>query len=219
VDGIPAGWTVQSDGEYMVTIPASGVGTFSADRNVTVPSGLSAYTCTAFDNDASAITLVPVTGNVIPTATGVLLRGTAGETYTLTATNTAADASAIDANMLVAVTEPTHIEPTNSDMTNFILKSGTFVRVAAASESSKMAANKAYLQIPTEALTQSGGQVKLMWPGDVATGVIFNVNDNDNDNGRIYDLSGRHIPKASIVGRRPSSARGLYIINGRKEVR
>ena len=216
VNGIPSGWTVESDGEYIVSIPSSGVGTFSADRSVTVPNGVTAYYCSSFDSDASEITLVPVTGNVIPAETGVLLRGTVGVTYTLTATT---DAEPIVGNMLVAVTTPTHIEPIDGDMTNFILKSGQFVKVAAASESSKMAANKAYLQIPTDAFGQSGGLVKLMWrDDDVATAVdgYNHPNLNDNFNGNVYDLSGRRVRRT--IPSSPVHTQKIYLVNGKKVI-
>ena len=216
----PGGLLRRHHDSYTVTIPASGVGSFSASENVTIPAGLTAHYCTTYDSDASTMSVTAISGNVIPAETGVLLRGTAGETYTLTAT--AVDGSPISNNALVAVTAPTHIEPTDGDYTNFMLKSGQFVRIAASASSSKMAANKAYLQIPTAALASSN-PVKLMWPDDEATDV--QTIDNGEwrmDSGQWYDLCGR---KVGLTHNTPSLGegrgrlpRGIYIRNGKKIV-
>ena len=194
---------------YTVTIPASGIGTFSASENVTIPAGLTAHYCTTYDSDASTISVTAISDGVIPAETGVLLRGTAGETYMLTAT--AVGGSPINNNALVAVTAPTHVEPTDGEYTNFMLKSGQFIRIAASASTSKMGANKAYLQIPT-AMISNGNPVKLMWPEDEVTGIGEMKNERVNSeelSGAWYDLSGRKVNNHQL-------SKGIYIVNGKK---
>ena len=233
----------RADGGYFrykgfeVTIPASGVGTFSAACKTIVPEGVTAYIAPDYEGDASVMILDPLTETVIsynntpymqytvvPANTGIILRGTPGEKVKFIVTYKS-DADVIAAptfehNMLVAVTEPTHIEPTadiaGESYTNFMLKSGQFIKIAASAPTSMMAANMAYLQIPT-AVINNGAGVKLMWPEDVPTGLEeMNVNDNLNDNdGAVYDLSGRQIThRSSTLNRK--LPRGIYIKNGKK---
>ncbi|MBO6188607.1 MAG: hypothetical protein J6O23_08900 [Prevotella sp.] len=180
-----------ADRQYTVTIPASGIGTFSADRNVTVPEGLTAYTCTDYSSATASMGVRAVSGGVIPAETGVLLRGTPGETYTLNATTD--DAAAMGDNALVAVTVPMHVEPTHGEYTNFMLKSGAFVRIAAAAASSKMPAGKAYLQLPTEQVEANGARgIALRWDNGDTTG-ISDIKSTAGSETVYYDLQGRRL--------------------------
>lgn len=200
-----------------LTIPASGISTFSAPYEVVVPDNVNAYIVTDYEGDESfamieklnAVNLNGTDYTIIPDFTGVVLRGEPGQTVTLVATVKTPLVPAIGRpNMLVAVTEPTHIEPTDGEMTNFMLKSGQFIRIASSEPTSKMVANKAYLQIPTAAINH-GGAVKLLWPEELPTGVEeINENENDDENS-VYDMSGRKVNHRSLH-------RGIYIKNGKK---
>ena len=156
------------------------------------------------DSDAGVMSVQAISGDVIPAETGVLLRGTAGETYTLTAT--ADDGSAIGNNTLVAVTVPTHVEPTDGDYTNFMLKGGEFIRIAEDDASVKMPANKAYLQLPA-AETGEAKLVTLLWD-DAPTGISTVSRQPSTDN-HYYNLNGQRLS---------ASRKGINIINGRKIV-
>ncbi len=202
VHGIPAGWT--TDYVYPFTVPASGVGTFSATDKVELPDGLTAHYCTTFDAATSNITVTPISGDVIPAATGVLLRGEAGKTYVME--KTTVDAPAVSGNALVAVTEPTHVAPTDGDYTNFMLSNGTFIRIANSASDVKMPANKAYLQILTASLTGST-RIGLLWDDSSMTAIDTTDADSPTTEGVLYDLQGRRVSNAG---------RGLYIQNGRK---
>lgn len=57
------------------SIGVSGYATFSADREVTVPVGTTAYKATVY---AGSVTLTPFTGNVIPANTGAIIAGDKG---------------------------------------------------------------------------------------------------------------------------------------------
>lgn len=191
---------------YTITIPSSGYATFSAAEKVNLPEGLKAYTCTTFDAEAGAISTQAIAG-VVPANTGVLLRGTAGEQYTLYATADEADASADDD--LVAVTVPTHIDATDGDYTNFMLKSGKFIKIAEAEASSKMPANKAYLQVLSAALNSdtAANGISVVWDESV-TGIHEATLPSDASSA-IYDLQGRRVTKPG---------KGIYIVNGKKTI-
>ncbi len=147
----------------------------------------------------------------VPANTGVVLRGTPGETYTLTGTNS--DAATIEDNALVAVVEATHVNQTAGDYTNFMMSGGKFIKIAASDDPDvKMPANRAYLQILTSALPtdQSARSITLSWDNE-ATGIIP-MDDGrrkmEDVKGALYDLQGRRI------NGRPTT-KGLYIVNGK----
>lgn len=192
---------------YTITIPASGTGTFSAAENVTLPEGLTAATCTEFDGAAGTIQATTLTQSVIPAATGVLVKGTPGETYTLYVTDD--EAAPVADNALVAVTIPTHVAPTDGDYTHFMLKNGTFIRIAEADESAKMPANKAYLSLPTAMLdTGSGASLTIVW--DETTGISHTQAGTDGgEQVKCYNLQGQRVAKP---------AKGIYVINRRKVI-
>lgn len=190
---------------YTITIPSSGIGTFSAAENVTIPEGLTAHYCTDFNQAASTMTVNALAGGVIPAQTGVLVKGNAGETYTLNATTETAET--VTGNALVAVTVPTHVPQTQGDYTNFMLKSGKFIMIAEQEATAKMPANKAYLQVPSEQLPSvSGSGITLVWDTD---GIHDLISDKTSPT-VTYDLTGRRVSS-------PSKG-GVYIVNGKKMV-
>ena len=179
------------------TVPSSGIGTFSAKAKFTVPEGLTAHYCKTYDKENGTIGVVDIDG-AVPANTGVLLKGTPGETYTLTGTNN--EAATVTDNALVAVTEATHVAPITGDYTNFMLKSGTFIRIAASDDDVKMPANKAYLQIQTNDLpvdSQSETRViRLSWGGGVTDVPLI-------DNGQLiidnYSLPAKRIVNGNLI--------------------
>ena len=151
------------------------------------------------------MTVGTVSGGVIPAHTGVLVRGAAGETYTLNATTETAEA--VTDNALVAVTVPTHVPQTQGDYTNFMLKSGKFIMIAEQESTAKMPANKAYLQVLSEQLPSvSGSGITLVWDTD---GIHDLISDKTSPT-VTYDLTGRRVSS-------PSKG-GVYIVNGKKMV-
>ena len=188
-------------GKY--TVPASGLGTFSAKANFTLPDGLKAYYCKNYDSEEGTIGVVAIDG-VVPAETGVLLRGTAGETYTLTISDD--EATTVTDNALVAVTTQTAISQTAGDYTNFGLSGGVFKKVN--SNGGTVKANRAYLRIPTSALTAEAREISLVWDEDV-TGINDVRSQTDDVRGVYYDLQGRRVVNPT---------KGLYIVNGRKVI-
>lgn len=194
-------------GKY--TVPASGLGTFSAKAKFALPEGLEAYYCKDYDTSEGTIGVVAING-VVPAETGVLLRGEPGETYTLTISDETA--ATVTDNALVAVTEQTTIQQTDGDYTNFGLSGGTFKKVN--TNGGTVKANRAYLHIPTSALTPeaSARGILLAWDGE-PTGVESIHNSEciiHNPDGAYYTLDGRRL--------QAEPAKGLYIVNGKKVI-
>ena len=188
------------------TVPSSGIGTFSAKGHIMLPEGLKAYYCKAYDQQENTIGLVAISGNIVPAETGVVLVGNSGETFTLT--GTCGETPEITNNELVAVTDSRHVNATDGDYTNFMMKGGKFVRIKE-STNSMMPANRAYLPLSTALITDSNAKmITLRWD-DETTG-IKTTGDNDRmRNGVIYNLNGQKLS---------APRKGINIINGRKVI-
>ena len=199
------------------TVPSSGIGTFSAKAKFALPDGLTAHYCKTYNSANGTIGVVDIDG-VVPANTGVLLKGTPGETYTLTRTNS--DAATVEGNALVAVTEATHVDPIDGDYTNFMMSDGKFIKIEASDDPNvKMPANRAYLKILTSVLPPSDPSsargITLSWDDD-ATSISEMEKWRNGENEKFYDLQGRLIVNGKLSnGKLP---KGLYINNGRKVV-
>jgi hypothetical protein len=200
------------NGAIIYTVPASGLGTFSAAYNIIIPEELTAYYCTTLktNKDGSlGIKVSKLEGGVIPANTGVLLEGPASRSYMLTATNE--EATAPDGNSLVAVVESEHIAATNGDYTNFMMKGGKFIRIADESEDVKMPANRAYLPLLTADISGSNAkEIMLLWDDKEATGIeSLTPGPSPMGEGSVYNLNGQKLS---------SPLKGINIINGRKVI-
>ena len=192
------------------TMPASGIGTFSAATNMIIPTGLAAYYCTTLTtiNNELCINVKPMGGNVIPANTGVLLLGEGGAQYTITASAITVTPDDMANNALVAVVEPTHIDQINGEYTNFVMSGGKFVKIQQTSDG-KIPANRAYLQLLTANLANAA-RISIVRNDDTAS--VMEVPESartDANNATCYTIDGRYIEK------KPTT-KGLYILNGRK---
>ena len=167
--------------------------TYTSDLKLdfTTPvSGLKAYVVSGV-TDGKAV-LTEVTGKV-PAGTGLILKGTAGETYEIPYCT--GDVSAIT-NKLVGVTVDTAIGGNDVD---YILSNGKFVKASAGT----LAAGKAYLKLDA-ALAR--GTIDIV--GDV-TGIdaLQNNKEESIKNDEVYNLNGQRVSKP---------AKGLYVVDGKK---
>ena len=171
----PRSVTFECRSLYNYTVPESGIGTFSADVNLTLPEGLNAHFCTYLQevDEGLAIKILNIDGQVINQNTGVLLSGTPGETYQLRYTSETG--SDTPGNKLVPVVESTHIEAVVGEYTNYMLKGGSFIRIKDEDETVKMPANRAYLPLLTSEVSSLSGSTRsivlLLWDDDTVTGV------------------------------------------------
>ena len=198
------------------TVPSSGIGTFSAKAKFALPDGLTAHYCKTYNSANGTIGVVDIDG-VVPANTGVLLKGTPNQTYTLTRTNS--DAATVEGNALVAVTEATHVDPIDGNYTNFMMSGGKFIKIEASDDPNvKMPANRAYLKILTSELPSDPSlarDITLSWDDD-ATSISEMEKWRNGENEKFYDLQGRLIVNGKLSnGKLP---KGLYINNGRKVV-
>ena len=198
--------TFNSTKEF-ITLPASSdYATFSCsqDLDFSEVSGLKAYIASGFDKTTGTVLLTRVES--VPAGTGLLLRGTAGETYKVPY----AESASYYVNMLKPVPTATTIAQTEGDYTNYFLgKQGDpevigFYKGKA--EGTAVSAQKAYLQLPTSAVA---GTKSIGIYFDDTTGV-GEVKASTMAPEGVYDIHGRKIPAGQKL------TRGIYIINGKK---
>ena len=211
----PRSVTFECRSLYNYTVPESGIGTFSADVNLTLPEGLNAHFCTYLQevDEGLAIKILNIDGQVINQNTGVLLSGTPGETYQLRYTSETG--SDTPGNKLVPVVESSHIEAVVGEYTNYMLKGGRFIRIKDEDETVKMPANRAYLPLLTSEVSSLSGSTRsivlLLWDDDTVTGVETHekVDYEPARDGHIYNISGQRLT---------APRKGINIINGRKVI-
>ena len=211
----PRSVTFECRSLYNYTVPESGIGTFSADVNLTLPEGLNAHFCTYLQevDEGLAIKILNIDGQVINQNTGVLLSGTPGETYQLRYTSETG--SDTPGNKLVPVVESTHVEAVVGEYTNYMLKGGRFIRIKDEDETVKMPANRAYLPLLTSEVSSLSGSTRsivlLLWDDDTVTGVETHekVDYEPARDGHIYNISGQRLT---------APRKGINIINGRKVI-
>ncbi len=202
--------TFNSKSLYNFTVPESGVGTFAADVNLTLPDGLKAHFCTELKETdeglgIKVVDIDSITG-IINQNTGVLLSGTPGETYQLRYTTDAG--TPVEGNNLVPVVEPADIEAVVGQQTNYMMQDGSFVKIDAAGVS--MPGHSAYLSLPTTA-TAEADFIVLVWKDSVETGTgnAIKADYDPERDGRVYNVYGQRLS---------APRKGVNIIGGRKVI-
>ena len=197
--------------ETTIVTLAAEYGTFCSATalDFTDMEGVKAYIASAFDAETGQLTLTRVYN--VKAGTGLILRGTKGETYEIPVGTGATTVS----NLLVGVTEDTELEPIDGEFTNFILakdavKGIGFYRVASRST---LKGGKAYLQLPSDELSSEVKGFRMLFDdGDMSDNVETMNNSQftiHNGAGAVYDLQGRRVAKPT---------KGIYIVNGKKTV-
>lgn len=183
-----------------ITISSAGIRTYCSSEALDFSDveGLSAYIVSGFSSSTGNLTLTPVTK--VPAGEGLLLKGAAGD-YEVPFTTT----DMYYTNLLTGVTTDTNITPTTSTDTNFILANGIHgIGFYTLSNAGTLAAGKAYLHLPTSAVSNSRSFVPVL---EDETSTIENIEDNKEATGQYYDLQGRQVKQPT---------KGLYLINGKK---
>ena len=188
-------FVIQKIATPSATITSAKYATFVATGNVTIPSGVTAYTV-KLDGESLTYTALDAS-TVIPEGTALLLNGEA-KTYEFP--YTLATASTITDNSLKASTG----EGVTADGTQYILANvdGT-LGFYQATKGTTIAAGKAYLEVPAE----TAKAVKFFGIG-TTTG-ISNVSTTTADKGAYYNLQGMKVVRP---------AKGIFIHNGKKLV-
>jgi len=99
-------------------IGSIGMATFSANQEVTVPEGLTAYKAAVSGNN---VTLTPFTNNVIPANTGAIIEGPQGSVVEFAATSTGSS----EESALEPVTTATEVTSLSSAFDYYVLYAGT----------------------------------------------------------------------------------------------
>jgi len=192
-----------------IKIGTSGYATYCSEYNLdfTNVDGIKAYIASSFDPKTGALTTTRVYN--VPAGEGMLLKGTAGESYDIPTT----DDVNIVMNLFKGTTAAFTLYPTDNGKTNFVFTKGTsgkygFYRFTG---SVSMPSNKAWLQIPSTALSNNTKGFSLIEEDEEVTGISdINIKDDSADNSATFDLQGRRLVN------RP--AHGLYIKNGKMVV-
>lgn len=195
---------------FEVKINKYGYATLFLNKAVAVPEGLTAYYCTV---DGTAAVLHEV-GEVIPAATGVVLRGTANTTYTLTNTADVNDmAEEIQAeNRLMGYVVDTNVTMGTDAYYALNVKNGVvgfFIPQTVSEDRTAFTAkaNKAYLKLEGTANVQMLS-IRQDTDGD-ETAVENRLADSQTEEKVYYDLTGRRVD---------NPGRGIYIVGGKKVV-
>ena len=192
-----------------VTITDAGYATIYLPFGVTLPTGesankLEAYAVTAAGDGVATLTKV----ESIPANEGVILKGTAGTTYTLTIDDTV---NAWEEGYNKLSGSNLH---ENIDAEAYVLsKQNNVVGLYKADKSSGTWLNndnKAYLLASAVTDAEAGARF-LSFNFDTVTGLdVIKGTESASSESVVYDLSGRRVRNAQ---------KGLYIVNGKKVVK
>ena len=196
------------------TIGQYEIGTFYANDAMVVPEGVTAYVATAEPqmdgkdaqgNATGTITMTKVEDGIIPAQTGALICGAQG-TYSFKLADTEGKTDVTNSLMhgYAGIYEYEDVT-LESGYTTYVLtvmegKAGFYRKNA----SFKVYNNKAYLNVPGAA----GARALYFEFDNGATGIV--ETENESEKTEIYDLAGRRVQKVQ---------KGLYIVNGKKELK
>lgn len=206
-----------------ITMSDMGLMTFSDTHAWTLPDGLTAYTLRAVQDGGELTTSYKISsGSAIPAMTAVILEGTHGQTYTLTATDatnagTQGQGTALAMNnMLRPVIIDYALAGTNtigtgekSEWTNLILaKDGDAVVFKKSSGTGTLKAGKAFYSIRTDQVKYASASARIILDlNSDETTEIRQVEGHQSTTAEYYTLSGQRVSKPT---------KGLYVVNGKK---
>ena len=197
--------------DFFVTISDAGIATACSDKDLDFSelTDVKAYIASGFSPSAGKVLLTRTT--YIPANTGFMVKGSAG-TYEIPVSET----DYTYANLLVGTLVETTVETTDGSYTNYVLRKGSDgVAGFYVAGNKTVPANKAYLQIPTSAVTtddnsEAKASLSLSFDdADDTTGITQTREQSDRTSGKtvIYNLNGQ---------RKQSLTKGLNIVNGKK---
>ncbi|MBQ7663351.1 MAG: hypothetical protein IJS48_08310 [Prevotella sp.] len=195
-------------------IGAMGYTTFASSSPLDcsdLPSGLNAYYVVSsnIEKANSIVKLTSVT-EAVAAGTGLILKGTAGESYNIPVTTSGTDLSAT--NKMIGCITATDITSSTENYDNFyVLVNGStepefqnLKNYLDNNDKVTIPAGKAYLN----ATGVDAARLSIIFDDDETTGV-HNLDANDDLNNEVYDLQGRRVVQPQ---------KGLYIVNGKKIV-
>lgn len=176
------------------TFPEFGYATFSNDKAVSVPEGVTVYTGRA---TSEGVTITPVEGaTIIPANTGVMLKGTGTVTFSVTTE----EGSSIADNEFVATSQT----PTVTEAGYYGLSASGLEFLSIASNTT-FTAHKAYIK---GVASSSAKSLKIIVQ-DTVTGINGVEGMNGKANDAIYNLAGQRVG---------NNYKGVVIKNGKKYI-
>ena len=164
--------------------------------NFTGVSGIRAYVASGFNPTTGALLLMHV--DEVPANTGLLLKGTAGQTYEIPVEDT----DFYYLNMFKGVLSGVTLPKTSDGYNNYFLKDGLF---CLSDGTATIGANKAYLRLP---VSTAGARAVIYYETDDGyTGVMDVMEDRHESEDVYYNLNGQRVDNPK---------KGLYIQNGKK---
>lgn len=178
-------------------------GTFYTDKPYVMPEGVTGQTVAVDADGKLEVNDAYTTGSVVPAETPLLMKATAdGEKTALVATGGKAPTYT---NMLKGTLTADQMTEGGDKYYRLTMHNGKtlgFYYGAADGAAFKPGANKAYLAVPATAAKEG-------FAFGETTG-INNVNVNENENGKIFNLAGQQMK---------SAVKGVYIKNGKKYIK
>ena len=186
-----------------VTISSVGQGTYcyNQDLDFTDVDGIKAYVASGFNPSNGNILLMHV--KEVPAGTGLLVKGNAG-TYTIPVKDT----QFYYLNMFKPVFTATTVATEEDGNTNYVLANGPEGLKFYKSSGASLAANRAYLQIPTRLLGNHNNarSIGYTFDDEEGTTAINSINEETNE-GVLYNLNGQRVT---------TPRKGIYVRNGKK---
>ena len=206
---------------FPVSISSLGYATFSSAGQYQVPDGVKIYIINS--STSTSARLSEIDGNIIPAKTGVLLYKDGGGDIILESNSESA--TEVGTNLLKCNTVAQELSQTSDDYTNFILvRDGETNNVlfGKVDGTSTLAANRAYLQLPTSSLA-GARELSITFDEGETTSISeeLKVKSEEGSARRpegesqfaltaaMYDLQGRRVAQPT---------KGLYIVNGKKYI-
>lgn len=207
-------WTIEEVTSLPVTISAAKYATFYCPVAVSLPEGLEAYYVGETTNNSAKMTLIE---GVIPANTGVILKGGAEGTYTLTIVG---DASVLEDNKLKGtvassyITDESYVLSMQNNEVGFykalknftVAANGTGTKVAEGATGTHFLNNAFKAYLPANAVTTADARFLVFDFGGTETAIESVEGENENAKAVVYDLAGRRVQNAQ---------KGVFIVNGK----
>ena len=184
---------------YNITLSKDMVTYGTANKLDFSGTGLKVYKAKV-DNGVAVLT--EIENAIVTKNKGIILTGTAGQTYNVPMTT--ATATTISDNELYGVTSETAVAYSADSKYNYILQDGKFKKATGA----KLKAAKAYLKTTYDVTAAGAPELKIVIDGET-TGIADVRSKMEDVRGDFFDLQGRKVAQPS---------KGLYIVNGRKVI-
>lgn len=197
----------ESSSDFVLTTEDTDYYTLYLDYNATIPADVTAYTG-KLSADENKVNVTPVTGNVLPANTAVLVKTTTAGSYTFAKTDETADEiTGNDLKGVAVETAVSAVEVTGKILLTLGTSDDGVVGFRRPSYE-KLEANKAYILVDKQA-SEKQSVIGIGTGGDT-TGITGIQTDTQAGNTTTYNIAGQRVN---------DNAKGLLIRNGKKFIR